>query len=62
MVLKSYASPFSVKSNFARENAGLVAAAASMGYITTEHIDGQFGQSWYVTVDGLKWLHGEGDE
>lgn len=61
VVLKAYTSPFSVKSNFARENAGLVAKAASLGLITTQHLDGRFGSTWYVTVVGLDWLYLEAD-
>ena len=53
----AYYRPFSVKSNYGREHAQLVAAAASLGYITSRHIDGCFGHSWYVTVVGLDWLH-----
>lgn len=47
-----YGDPMSVQSDFARTQAQWVAAAASLGYITTECPDG-FGRRWRLTVDGM---------
>lgn len=56
IVLKAYTCPYSVKSDFARLHAGHVAQACIEGYITTRHLDGRYGQTWYVTLDGLQYL------
>lgn len=47
-----YDDPLSVQSDLARSQAQWVAAAASLGYITTESPDG-FGRRWRLTVDGI---------
>jgi hypothetical protein len=51
---------FTVSSDFARANAGLVAAASSMGFITTlygrVHDEWQHGTTWRVTPEGLALL------
>jgi hypothetical protein len=53
VVLDVHHSPRTVQSNWARENAQEVAAAASMGFITTVH-QGAFGRSWRATAAGLE--------
>jgi hypothetical protein len=53
VVLDAHHAPRSVQSNWARENAQLVAAAASLGFITTIH-QAAFGRSWRVTTAGLE--------
>lgn len=46
--------PFSVKSNYARAYASGIAAAASMGWLTTQHPrTGEFGRVWRITLPGL---------
>lgn len=47
-----YDDPLSVQSDLARAQAQWVAAAASLGYITTESPDG-FGRRWRLTADGI---------
>ena len=49
--------PFTTKSDFARENADLVAAAASEGFITTRIAEGQYNRVWHITPLGLSYLY-----
>jgi hypothetical protein len=53
---RAWKAPFSTKSDFARANAGVVAMAASDGFITTRVAAGLYGKSWLVTVAGLRHL------
>ncbi|SCW77141.1 hypothetical protein SAMN02927900_04774 [Rhizobium mongolense subsp. loessense] len=46
-------SPFKTKSNFARENADLIAMAASDGFITTRMAAGLYSRKWMITPVGL---------
>lgn len=46
----------SVKSNVARDNAEIVAMAASMGLITTQTDNSTFASAWNITTRGLSWL------
>jgi len=48
--------PYSVSGTLAREQAQIVAMAASCGYITTETTKGEFGRVWRITVRGLDFL------
>ena len=43
--------------DMARNMAAEVAAAASLGLITSEGQDG-FGRRWFVTRKGIEWLEG----
>lgn len=55
--------PFRTKSDFARENANLIAMAASDGFITTRIATGLYGRDWLITAAGIQRLHllrGEG--
>lgn len=45
--------PFKTKSNFARENADLVAMAASDGFLTTRIATGLYSRKWMITPVGL---------
>ena len=49
---------FSVKSNFAREHAQAIAAAACLGLITTQSLPrgDTFGRTWLITAKGLSQL------
>lgn len=49
--------PFKTKSNFAREYANEIAAAASEGFLTTKFADGSFTRSWRLTPLGLSVLY-----
>ncbi len=55
---RAHAAPFKLKSDFAREHAIEVAAAASMGWISSlEYSPGNiFGDRWQITTAGLKRL------
>lgn len=53
---RAWTSPFSVKSDYARQHAELIAAAASKGLITTQQNQESFGTSWLITLEGLKVL------
>lgn len=55
VVTVAYMGGFAVQSNYARSFSSEVAAAASMGLITTENIDGTYGRIWRPTTDGLLW-------
>lgn len=63
IVEKAWREPFTTKSDFARENANDVAAAASLGYITTalngDDTMADFSNAWLVTAKGLSdWRFG----
>jgi hypothetical protein len=49
---------FSVKSNFAREHAEAIAAAACLRLITTQSVPRgvTFGRTWLITAKGLSHL------
>lgn len=58
MVLeRAWISPFRTKSDFAREYAVAVAAAASIGLITTQTERNLYGCTWRITSDGLSELY-----
>lgn len=57
---KAYLSPFSLQSNFARENAQTVAALASMGLISTKVSENTFGTLWRCTFEGVLKLTAKG--
>ena len=46
-----------IQADWARKCAVEVAAAASLGLITTETPEG-FGRVWHVTAKGIAWLEG----
>ena len=50
--------PQSIQSNFARQEATLVAGAASVGYITSITHDGYLSRQWRITSMGLRYLEG----
>lgn len=56
VVYQSWAGGITVSSDLARREAGWVAAAASLGLITTRESDGSFGRTWYVTQAGIGYL------
>lgn len=47
----------SVKSDYARTNAEVVAMAASLSMITTKTGVSTFTGSWQITTTGLSWLN-----
>lgn len=49
--------PPKTKSDFARENADLIAMAASDGLITTKLATGLYQRIWVVTPQGLSYLY-----
>lgn len=52
--------PKSFQSNYARNNAALVAEAASRGHISCLTVSGRNGGSWEVTSAGVEFLKGHG--
>lgn len=52
----AYMDGITVQSDYARRNAAVMAAAASMGLLTTEGFDGSFGRVWRPTYDGYLWV------
>lgn len=61
---RAWNSPFTTKSDFARENANVIAMAASDGFITTRIATGLYGRAWQITPKGLQHLfllRGEGE-
>ena len=50
----------SLQSNFARENAQIVGALASMGYLSTKEGDSTFSNTWRPTFAGLLKLTEKG--
>ena len=59
VVAAAYQNPFTVSSNFARSEAPEVAAASSMGYITTMESPGLYGRRWRATPTGIHFIHKE---
>lgn len=47
----------SVKSDYARSNAEVVAMAASLHMLTTKTGVSTFASAWQITNTGLTWLH-----
>jgi hypothetical protein len=62
VVAKAQLSPFRIQSDFARENAPVVAQAASLGFITTKRPDGHFGRDWLVSRKGTLYLEQQEQE
>lgn len=58
VIQTAYSRPFSLQSDFARSNAFYVAAAASLGLITTQTSPRSaiYGTLWRTTKEGLKYL------
>jgi hypothetical protein len=54
---EAYRHSFTVQSGFARTNAELVAAAASLQLITTRVNRDVFSRDWQITAKGLRWLN-----
>ncbi len=59
VITRAHEGGFSLQSNFAREHAQHIAAAACMDYITTLRPDGSFGVTWRPTFMGLRHLFHE---
>jgi len=61
VVQQAYTRPFSLQSDFARSNSFFVAAAASLGYITTRTGPRSplYGHLWRTTKAGLQFLEKE---
>lgn len=55
----AWQSPFTTKANIAREYADEIAAAASLGYLTTQQDQTHFGRTWLITSLGLNKLLGK---
>ena len=56
-VERAWSLPFSVSSNYARENALAVATAASLGWISNITLDGKdLTRRWHITVAGTAAL------
>ena len=51
--------PQFLQSEWARRNDTLVAAAASVGYITSITHDGYLSRQWRITSMGLRYLEGD---
>lgn len=52
----THRAPVKLKSDYARANADIVAAAASLQLATTKLGPGTFGRTWLITSKGLTWL------
>jgi len=57
VVTEAWLRGFTVKSDFARKFAELVAMGASLQLISTRISKDLYGNEWQVTVKGLKWLN-----
>ena len=60
VVREAYIGGFAVSSNFAREQAQQVAAAASIGFISTQEAPDIYGRTWLITGAGLQHLRDGG--
>ena len=56
VVANARLNPFTTKSQMAREYANEIAILASLGYISTEFMEGSYGNIWLATANGLAWL------
>lgn len=56
VVFRVWMGTVTVKSDFAREQAAVIAACSSEGYITTRIGTGLYVPSWLVTPVGLEFL------
>lgn len=56
LLSSAYLDGIYLQSNLARVMSDVVAAAASMGLLTTENPDGTYGRVWRPTVDGYLWV------
>lgn len=58
MLRRAWLEPFSVKSDYARAAAPSIAAAASLGFLTTRQGPAEFGRVWLITPAGIAnlWL------
>jgi hypothetical protein len=54
VLYKAWRGGFSTKSRFAREFTNEIAAAASLGLITTKIDSKAFGTKWFITKTGLE--------
>ncbi|MGC8116087.1 hypothetical protein [Metapseudomonas otitidis] len=59
---RAYIEPFTVQSNYARENAMRVAELASRGLLTTHAGHGTYSKHWRVTPAGRALLEYTGGE
>lgn len=60
---RAYQTPFTTRSDFARNNAELVAVCACEGFISTKTVGtNQFGRRWHITVMGLMRLRESGGQ
>ena len=57
---RTFTSPYSVSSDFARYRAQEIAALASMGLITTKVGRQEYGRTWRITEEGIETLRLEG--
>lgn len=55
---RAWSSPFTTRSDYARENTEEVAVAACLGLITVKHHDTltEWGRTWRITAAGLQLL------
>ena len=59
VVREAWLRPYSTKSNFAKYEADWIAAAASLGLLTTRVSPNRVGRTWRVTPRGLSLLFPE---
>lgn len=57
---RTFTSPYSVSSDFARAKSQEVAALASLGLITTKVGKQSYGRIWRITEEGIETLRLEG--
>jgi hypothetical protein len=57
ILFKAWKEGFAVSSNFARQNAGPVAMAASMQLITTKVSASVYSSNWQITAKGIRLLN-----
>lgn len=55
-VFTAYKAPLKLQSDYARSNSLAVAAAASMGYISSQESLCVYANKWRVTADGIDML------
>ena len=56
---RAWEAPFLTRSDFARQQADLVATAACLGLLTVRHSPDTWGRVWRITAGGLAFLEAQ---
>lgn len=57
VLMRAWQTGFTVQSDFARQNAHMVAMAASMQLVTNRVTEGVYSRDWQITAKGIRLLN-----